>query len=576
VRGFSVWAPAAHGVAIEFQGVRHKLAPEADGYHALAEAPPPGIDYRIVLDGQRTVPDPRSERQPQGVHGPSQRVDHSAFAWTDTGFRPPPLASAVIYELHVGTFSPEGTFDGAITRLGHLADLGVTHVELMPVASFPGDRGWGYDGVSLFAPHEGYGGPDGLKRLVDACHARKLAVLLDVVYNHLGPDGNYLGQFGGYFNHAYSTPWGPAVNLDGAGSREVRRFFCDNAAHWLRDYHFDGLRLDAIHAFFDRSAEHFLEQLAREVADLEASLGRQLVLIAESDLNDPRVVRSREAGGYGIDAQWSDDLHHALHAVLTGERVGYYADFGRLEHVARALTEAFVYDGRYSRFRGRDHGKPALGLSGHHFLGYTQTHDQVGNRAQGDRLGLLVSADRLKIASALVLCSAFVPMLFQGEEWNSSSPFQYFTDHRDLDLGRRVSEGRRREFVAFGWKPDQVPDPQARETFERSRLDWSELERPPHRELLEWYRALIALRRQRPDLGAGDLSKVRVHYDDAAGFLVLEREKTAVVANFSETAQRIAVGGATRVLLTSHADLDFGASSILLPPTAVAILAKGD
>ncbi len=571
-----MWAPAAHSVAIEFNGVRRTLAPEADGYHALAEAPPPGVDYRIVLDGKRALPDPRSERQPHGVHGPSQRVDHAAFAWTDTGFRPPPLASALIYELHVGTFSPEGTFEGAITRLGHLVDLGVTHVELMPVASFPGDRGWGYDGVALYAPHESYGGPDGLKRLVDACHARGLAVLLDVVYNHLGPDGNYLGQFGGYFNHDYSTPWGPAVNLDGSGSREVRRFFCDNAAHWLREYHFDGLRLDAIHAFFDRSAEHFLEQLAREVADLEAALGRQLVLIAESDLNDPRVVRSREAGGYGIHAQWSDDLHHALHSALTGERVGYYADFGRLAHVARALTEAFVYDGRYSRFRGRDHGKSALGLSGHHFLGYTQTHDQVGNRAQGDRLGQLVSADKLKIASALVLCSPFVPMLFQGEEWNSSSPFQYFTDHRDPDLGRRVSEGRRREFVAFGWKPDQVPDPQARETFERSRLDWSELERPAHRELLEWYRALIALRRQRADLGAGDLSKVHVRYDDSAGFLVLEREKTVVVANFSETAQRIAVRSATRMLLTSHAEVDFGASSILLAASAVAILGKED
>jgi maltooligosyltrehalose trehalohydrolase len=576
VKGFTVWAPAARSVALEIGGTRRALSPDADGYHAQQAAPPAGVDYRIVLDGERAVPDPRSERQAQGVHGPSQRLDHAAFAWTDAGFRPPPLASSLIYELHVGTFSPEGTFDGAIARLGHLVELGVTHVELMPVASFPGDRGWGYDGVALFAPHETYGGPDGLKRLVDACHARGLAVLLDVVYNHLGPDGNYLGQFGAYFNDAYSTPWGPAVNLDGPGSREVRRFFCDNAALWLRDYHFDGLRLDAVHAFFDRSAEHFLEQLVREIAELEAALGRQLVLIAESDLNDPRLVRAREAGGYGLHAQWSDDLHHALHAALTGERVGYYADFGTLEHVARALTQAFVYDGRYSRFRGKDHGKSARGLSGHHFLGYTQTHDQVGNRAQGDRLGHLVSPERIKIASALVFCSPFVPMLFQGEEWNAASPFQYFTDHRDPGLARAVSEGRRREFEAFGWKPEQVPDPQARSTFERSRLDWSELERPAHRELFEWHRALIALRHGRPDLSAGELLNVRVRHDEQAGWLVLERARTSVFANFSDAPQRVPCAGTTRVLLSSHADLDFGTDSILLPGTAVAILDTGD
>jgi maltooligosyltrehalose trehalohydrolase len=366
------------------------------------------------------------------------------------------------------------------------------------------------------------------------------------------------------------------VNLDGPGSREVRRFFCDNAALWLRDYHFDGLRLDAVHAFFDRSAEHFLEQLAREVAELEAALGRQLVLIAESDLNDPRLIRPREAGGYGLHAQWSDDLHHALHAALSGERVGYYGDFGRIEHVAQALSQAFVYDGRYSRFRARNHGKSTAGLSGHHFLGYTQTHDQVGNRAQGERLGQLVSADRVKIASALVLCAPFVPMLFQGEEWNAATPFQYFTDHRDPDLGRRVSEGRRREFEAFGWKPEQVPDPQARSTFERSRLDWSELERPAHRELHDWYRALIALRKQRPDLAEGELAKVCVRHDEQAGFLVLERARTAVLANFSDTPQRVPCAGTSRVLLSSHADLDFGAGSVLLPPVAVAILATGD
>jgi len=573
---FSVWAPAARKVEIEIDGKLRPAAPSEGGYFTLDGPPPPGVDYRIVLDGGSGIVDPRSEHQPHGVHGPSRRVDHSAFSWTDAAWRPPPLSSGVVYELHVGTFSPEGTFDGAIQRLDHLVALGVTHVELMPVASFPGTRGWGYDGVSLYAPHEPYGGPEGLKRLVDACHARQLAVLLDVVYNHLGPDGNYLGRFGPYFNTGYSTPWGPAVNLDGSGSREVRRFFCDNAAMWLRDYHLDGLRLDAVHAFFDRSAEHFLEQLAREVSELETLLGRQLVLIAESDLNDPRVVRSREAGGFGIHAQWSDDLHHALHALLTGERVGYYGDFGSLEQLARALEQAFVYDGRYSAFRGRDHGKSPVGLSGHRFLGYAQTHDQIGNRAQGDRLGHLVAADGVKIAAALVLCSPFVPMLFQGEEYNAATPFQYFTDHQDPDLGRRVREGRRHEFEAFGWKPEQVPDPQARETFERSRLDFTELAVAEHRDVFEWYRALVALRRSRPDLSDGELRTSRVRFDEAARWLVLERARTSIAVNLAEHPQRIATPGATRVLLTSRPDLDFSPSSIVLPADAVAILDKGD
>ncbi len=419
-----------------------------------------GTDYAFVLDGGDPLPDPRSPWQPYGVHGRSRVLDHSRFQWSDAGWRPPVLSSAVIYELHIGTFTPEGTFDSAVGRLEYLKQLGITHVELMPVAEFSGAWGWGYDGADLFAPHHAYGGPDGLKRFVDACHAAGLAVLLDVVYNHLGPSGNYLSRFGPYFTTRYSTPWGPAVNLDGAGSSEVRRFFCDNALMWLRDYHFDGLRIDAIHAFVDHSAVPFLEQLAGEVKRLQAHLGRSLVLIAESDLNDPRVVTPTEAGGYGIDAQWSDDFHHALHSVLTGERAGYYQDFGTLGDVARALENAFVFDGRHSLYRGRPHGRKPEGLPGWRFLGYLQTHDQVGNRAQGERSSRLMNVGRLKIGAAIVLCAPFIPMLFQGEEFGADTPFQYFTNHEEPELARAVSEGRRKEFAAFGWKVADIPDPQ--------------------------------------------------------------------------------------------------------------------
>ena len=456
------------------------MTARADGWWtAEAVSAAPGTDYAFRLDGGPPLPDPRSVWQPQGVHGPSRVLDHGAFPWTDGRWQQGPLPSAVLYELHVGTFTPEGTFEAAIARLDHLVDLGITHVELMPVAEFPGSRGWGYDGVDLYAPHHAYGGPEGLKRLVNACHAKGFAVLLDVVYNHLGPAGNYLERFGPYFTARHQTPWGPAVNLDGPGSDEVRRFFCDNALMWLRDYHLDGLRLDAVHALVDTSAVSFLEQLAAEVHALEAHLGRHLVLIAESDLNDPRVVRPPELGGYGLGAQWSDDFHHALHTVLTGERDGYYADFGSLADLAKALTGTFVYDGRYSHFRGRRHGRPTAGLTGDHFLGYLQNHDQIGNRAQGERSSHLPNSGRLKIAAALVLTSPFIPLLFQGEEWGASTPFQYFTDHDDPELGRAVREGRRVEFAGFGWAPEAIPDPQDPATFARSKLDWQERARSP-------------------------------------------------------------------------------------------------
>ena len=546
--------------------------PDADGtFSADVDGVGPGDDYAFSLDGGPARPDPRSPWQPSGVHGPSRLVDHGAFAWTDDGWAPLPLADAVVYELHVGTFSPEGTFDGAVACLGHLVDLGVTAVEVMPVAEFPGRRGWGYDGVDLYAPHSAYGGPEGLKRLVDACHGNGLAVILDVVYNHLGPDGNYLREFGPYFTDRYATPWGEAVNFDGPDSDPVRAFVVDNACMWVRDYHVDGLRLDAVHAIFDTSATPIVEEIAATLHALAATVGRPVYVVAESDLNDPRVVRAPEVGGYGCDAQWSDDFHHALHAVLTGERDGYYADFGSLGQLAKALRQAWVYDGCHSRHRRRRHGRPPNGLSGTSFFGYLQNHDQVGNRAAGDRSGALMGTGRLKIAAALVLCSPFVPLLFQGEEWGASTPFQYFTDHGDAELGRAVSEGRRREFAAFGWNPDDVPDPQDPATFERSKLDWDERRRSPHAGLLDWHRDLIALRREVPALAGGGIGAVEVRYDEDARWLVLERGPLSVACNLADREQAVPVAVGTAPPATGELLTEDG-RAVVLPPETVVIL----
>jgi maltooligosyltrehalose trehalohydrolase len=569
----SVWAPDAKEVVLELEGARTAMqACEGGWWASEVDAPGHGASYGFLLDGEGPLPDPRSPWQPDGVHGLSRTVDHSAFPWTDSGWSAPPLASGVVYELHVGTFTPEGTFESAIDRLDHLVELGVTHVELMPVAEFPGSRGWGYDGVDLFAPHHAYGGPEGLKRLVDACHARGLAVLLDVVYNHLGPDGNYLGRFGPYFTDVYTTPWGAAVNLDQTGSDEVRRFFCDNALYWLEHYHFDGLRIDAVHAIVDTSAVHFLEQLAAEVDELEARLGRHLVLVAESALNDPRVVRPVEAGGYGIDAQWSDDFHHALHVALTGERAGYYRDFDGLADLARALQRGFVLDGRYSPFHGRRHGRPASGIPGWRFLGFLQNHDQVGNRAKGDRATHLMSTGRLKVGAALVLTAPFVPLLFQGEEWGASTPFQYFTDHQDPELAKAVSRGRRGEFAAFGWKRKEVPDPQDPATFRRSILDWSELAERRHAEILEWHRRLIAMRRVMPELLDGRLERVRTLVGESGDWLVLQRGSVRLACNLGSEVLRLRIPPGCRLLLASEPEIHLDGKWIVLPPDSVGIL----
>jgi maltooligosyltrehalose trehalohydrolase len=572
---FSVWAPAAQSVAVVVDGASRPMAQADGGWWAReVDGAGPGSRYGFSVDSGPLRPDPRSPSQPDGVHGLSAVVDHDAFGWTDQAWRGASLPGSVLYELHVGTFSTAGTFTGVAEHLDHLADLGVDAVELLPVVEFSGDRGWGYDGVDLFAPHHAYGGPDGLKRLVDACHGAGLGVIFDVVYNHLGPAGNYLGQFGPYFTDRHQTGWGDAVNFDGPGSDEVRRFVVDNALTWLRDYHGDGLRLDAVHAIVDTSARPILEQLAVEVDALAAHVRKPLFLIAESDRNDPALVRPRAAGGQGLAAAWADEWHHGLHTVLTGEHDGYYEDFGRWADLAKGLRQAWVHDGAYSRHRRRVHGRPVTGMTGDRFVIATQTHDQVGNRATGERLAALVPEGQLKVAAALLLTAPFVPMLFMGEEWAASTPFLYFTDHEDPDLGRAVTEGRRREFAAFGWDPDAVPDPQAPETFTRSVLRWDERHDGGHGRVLDWYRQLIALRRRIPALADGDLTAVRAEADETTGLVVVERgAAVVVVANLGPGEQRWPVGQ-RRLELASDPGVRIEPRQVVLPVDTVAILTE--
>jgi maltooligosyltrehalose trehalohydrolase len=571
---FRIWAPIPKKVELHLNGRVLPMKRDNDGWWR-AEVPEAktGDNYGFILDGAGPFPDPRSPSQPEGVHKLSRLVGQDLFKWTDKNFQAPPLSSAIIYELHLGTFTPQGTFLSTIEKLDYLVSLGVTHVELMPVIEFSGNHGWGYDGVDLYAPHHAYGSPDDLKKLVDSCHARGMAVILDVVYNHLGPSGNYLGKYGPYFTKKFASPWGEGINFDGPDSGEVRRFFCDNALMWLRDFHFDALRLDAVHGIVDNSAIHFLEQLKVEVEDLSTQLGRPLALIPESDLNDPRLLWPREQGGYQLDAQWSDDLHHALHTVLTGERDGYYSDFGTVANIAKALRHAFVYDGEFSPHRRRVHGRSTKGLSGHRFLGYLQNHDQIGNRARGDRTSHLLNTKKLKIGAALVLTSPFVPMFFEGEEWGASTPFFYFTDYQEPELANAVREGRCREFAAFGWKPEDTADPQARETFERSKLKWDEVSQAPHAEILDWHKKLIQLRHSEPDLSDGNLHKVQTRFDEKDRWLVVERGSITIVCNFSERSQRIALRAGEHIILAAseqsiHMVNGFGN----FPPESVVIL----
>ena len=574
---FNVWAPRATKMAVKIGNALHPMTgPDHSGWwKAAVEEAGSGTDYAFLLDDDpKPYPDPRGLWQPHGVHGPSRLYDHKSFAWSDTHWQGPPLSGAVIYELHVGTFTTAGTFDAAIEQLGYLFELGITHIELMPIVEFPGRHGWGYDGVALFAVNDLYGGPDGLKRFVDACHTRGLAVLIDVVYNHFGPVGNYTTKFGPYLTNRHCTPWGDAVNFEDVGSDQVRRFFCDNALMWMRDFHVDGLRLDAVHEFIDRSAIHFMEQLSTEVEILSAMLERRLVLIAESDLNDPRMVRPREAGGYGMDAQWSDDFHHALFTVLHkgDEGKGYYTDFGSFEKLAKALTSVFVYDGIYSRYRRRIHGRPVDGLSGHRFIGFIQNHDQVGNRATGDRLEQIIGIARSKVAAGVVLMSPFIPLLFQGEEFAASTPFQYFADHDDPAMAKAVLEGRKREFAAFGWNPDVIPDPEKTETFERSKLKWDEIHESTHGEMLEWFRQLIRLRRDSPSLNDGDMDHVKVHFDESKRWLTMDRGQIRMMCNLGDAPVELENPGQYPLLLASQGGIEIKGEMVLLPPDSLAIL----
>ena len=575
---FHLWAPIPKKVALKLNEESPILmqGPDARGYwHLHHETATTGDLYAFLLDDDSTpYPDPRSLHQPKGVHGPSQIYDHKTFEWSDVSWQGPPLTGAIIYELHIGTFTQRGTFDGAIDRLQYLYDLGITHIEIMPVAEFAGGRGWGYDGVDLFAVNHCYGGPDGLKRFVDACHAHGIAVILDVVYNHFGPIGSYVSKFGPYLTDKHKTPWGAAINMDDKGSDEVRQFFFDNARMWMRDYHIDGLRLDAIHEIFDRSAVHFLEQLSADIDNLSATLGRRLVVIAESDLNDPKIVRSIEASGYGMDAQWSDDFHHSLATIVFTEpgHQGYYDDFGAFETLAKAVKEIFVYDGQHSKYRGRSHGRPVDGLSAHHFINFLQNHDQVGNRALGDRIQHSIGLDRTRAALGLILTAPMIPMLFMGEEYAASTPFLYFADHEDEEMARLVSEGRKKEFAAFGFEGTDIPNPEDPSTFTNSKLNWQEVLEGEHAAMHAYVRDLIRLRRKSPSLNDGDRGHLRVTFSDEKAWLRMDRRQVSIFLNLGAASADFPISPGHRIVIASKPDeTSLADGQLTVPPNSLAV-----
>ena len=555
---FRVWAP--HFDALEVLTLSEgehgtRLTRDERGYHeALLEGVAPGTRYYFQAPGGERLPDPASRFQPEGVHGPSQVVDLN-FAWQHD-FAPAALADLVMYELHIGTFTQEGTFESALERLPYLRELGVNAVEIMPIAQFPGSRNWGYDGVFPYAAQNSYGGPAGFARLVDACHAHDLAVILDVVYNHLGPEGNLLGRFGPYFTSKYHTPWGDALNFDDAHSDEVRRFFIEQARQWIFDFRVDALRLDAVHAILDASANPFLTELADAIHQEATERGRVVYLIAESDLNDPRMIRAREVGGHGMDAQWLDDFHHSVHALCTAEQQGYYADFGDIEALAKCYRDGYVYSGQRSAFRQRRHGAPAPDARPEQFVVCIQNHDQVGNRMKGDRLTALVPLDAHKVAAAALLCGPYVPLLFMGEEFAEPAPFPYFVSHTDAELVRAVRAGRKREFESFAWL-GEPPDPQAEATFESAKLSWALCQRTPHREILAFYKRLLELRRELR-LGHAPRDSIEVvTFPDERALLLLRREPTlttALLLGFNDQAARVDLplpGGVWDVLIDS-------------------------
>ncbi|HUJ14785.1 MAG TPA: malto-oligosyltrehalose trehalohydrolase [Thermoanaerobaculia bacterium] len=521
---FRVWAPNRSEVAVRIGSQRFPMTKNSTGYHETILDAPAGSRYKFLLDGIER-PDPASRFQPDGVHGTSEVVDPD-FEWHDASWKNIALEDFVIYELHVGTFTAEGTFDAVIPRLDALKELGITAVELMPVGQFPGDRNWGYDGTYVYAPQNSYGGPHALKRLVDAAHQRGLAMILDVVYNHLGPEGNYLRDFAPYFTARYKTAWGDALNFDGPHSDDVREFFVQNARMWVEEFHFDALRVDAVHAIVDHSAQPFLGDLTTAVH----AFARKAYVIAESDLNDPRVITPKEQSGLGFDSQWSDDFHHSLHALLTGETSGYYASYGGVSDLARAIRTGYLYTGQYSPYRRRRYGAEPQTSNGAQFVVSAQNHDQVGNRMNGDRLSTLIPREKLKLAAAAIILSPFLPMLFMGEEYGETAPFQYFTSHSDPQLIEAVRKGRREEFEEFAWQ-GEAPDPHSVETFQRSKLT-----RNDDGEMRAFYRELLRLRCENPDLRSLDLSRVETTADDERKLLTVRRGGVTLEFNFGERA----------------------------------------
>ncbi len=559
---FAVWAPRPERLTLDVDGARTPMTRSDDGWWSARVDVAPDTRYGFLVDDDETVlPDPRSPRQPDGVHARSQLWDATTASWTDGGWAGRSIEGAVIYELHVGTFTPEGTFDSAIDKLDYLVDLGVDFVELMPVNAFGGTHGWGYDGVLWYAVHEPYGGPDGLVRLVDACHARGLGLLIDAVFNHLGPSGNYLPRFGPYLSKG-SNPWGESINIADADSDEVRTYIIECALRWMRDFHADGLRLDAVHALVDTTAVHILEELAIKTEALATELGRPLSLIAESDRNDPRLITPVDQGGLGMTAQWDDDIHHAIHTAVSGERQGYYADFGSLETLAMTLRHGYFHAGTYSSFRHRRHGRAldTATIPATRLLAYTLTHDQVGNRAIGDRPSQNLSSGQLAIKAALALGSPYTAMLFMGEEWGSSSPFLFFSSHPEPELARATAEGRKAEFAEHGWDADEVPDPQDPETFQRSKLNWAEVGVGAHAKLWSVYRDLIALRHREPELADPWLDHLRVDYDEAQRWIAMHRGTLTIVCNLGEQPATVPVTG---TVVLSWEEPTMGESTVL-------------
>ncbi|MBE9181787.1 malto-oligosyltrehalose trehalohydrolase [Oculatella sp. LEGE 06141] len=522
---FTVWAPLRSQVAVHIVSPNEQIIPmqkDERGYWQATVDAAPGTLYFYQLDGETDRPDPASQHQPKDVHGPSEVVDHSSFPWSDTQWSGVPLEEMIIYELHVGTFTPDGTFEAIIPRLADLKELGVNAIELMPIAQFPGNRNWGYDGAYPYAALHGYGGPDGLKVLVDACHAAGISVILDVVYNHMGPEGNYLREYGPYFTEKYRTVWGAALNYDDSYSDEVRNFFLENAIYWLDRYHIDGLRLDAIHAIYDLGAEHFLEEMATAVDERLSQNTYKRYLIAESELNDTKIIRPKETGGFGIDAQWCDDFHHCVHTLLTGEKISYYSDFGTIKDLEKSMRQGYVYDGTYSVHRHRRHGNSPADRPGKQFVVCIQNHDQVGNRLDAERLSMLTSYDGLKVAAATLFLSPFVPMLFMGEEYGEDAPFQYFVSHTDPDLIEAVRKGRKEEFKSFDWHKE-APDPEGMEVFEQSTLNWEKCREGKHGVLRSLYQRLIQLRQDVKALANLDKHRLEVTSLDTANLLTLHR-----------------------------------------------------